>query len=736
MSRPFTQKSAAVPVLLALMIIGAFWKLLTKQYTWMDHPDMAAQILPWLQFQASAWHAGNWFPLWDPNVWGGQPLVGQLVPGSTYPLNWPLFLLPFGSDGRIQLLFLNVQFIFSHILAAVFCYWLCRELNRSRGAAALAALAFSLTGMVGSWGWPQMLNSSIWMPLPMLYFHRGIVRVESRVANGALAGFFLGVMFLGGHHQIPTLFALLLAGMWVTRLWMQFSVAWRPFVAFGAMSVLTAGLQLVPAFEYGAQSIRWVGSKNPVVWGQSVPYNVHQDAQHSFFPSGLLGLVLPNLSEYSAFVGLAVFALALVGFVLGFKRHVAVPFIGMIGVAGMLYAFGGFSIFHGMAYLFVPMVEKARTPAMALCLAQFAIIVLAAFGVDAIREDRQAIPLRWIHVLTGIGAIAWIAVAMAASVRTQAGLEYERPAIFGLMAFALAAWMSAWRTGSIGPRAMMAALLLGVFFEAGTVVGRDFHHREAAAGYLHELIKHRDLIGYLAAQPGLVRVQYDPAATIRYNTGDWDGVPQFDAFLAGLTRNVARLQAADELKPVLPKIFALTHFAGREAERPTTQEEVFQSKSGVRLYRNTDAFPRAWIVHEAIIVSETNLVATLARGLDLRRQAVLTVPVPTLAACGGDAETVAIRRYETDRVEVDATLTCKGMLVLSETWYPGWTANVDGAAATIYEADGAIRGVVVEAGTHRITLQYRPMSVYAGALLSLVGAVIGLYLLVRGRWRR
>src|SRR5579871_7033426 len=67
------------------------------------------QVLPWYQFQAEAWHRGE-FPLWDPHVWGGQPLIGQMQPGAAYPLNWPLFLMPL-KKGHIQTLWMNLDFI-------------------------------------------------------------------------------------------------------------------------------------------------------------------------------------------------------------------------------------------------------------------------------------------------------------------------------------------------------------------------------------------------------------------------------------------------------------------------------------------------------------------------------------------------------------------------------------------------------------------------------------------------
>ena len=177
----------AGPLLLSLIITGCYWKLLTKQFTWMDHPDMAYQVLPWYQFEATSWHRGE-LPLWDPHVFGGQPLVGQLQPGAAYPLNWPLFLLPL-QNGHIQQVWLHRYFILTHILAGLFCYWLCRDLGRTMSASLFAGAGFAVAGVVGSIGWPQMLNGAIWIPLVLLFYLRS-VRGQRRLANAAFAGAF------------------------------------------------------------------------------------------------------------------------------------------------------------------------------------------------------------------------------------------------------------------------------------------------------------------------------------------------------------------------------------------------------------------------------------------------------------------------------------------------------------------------------------------------------------------
>src|SRR5450759_3629321 len=115
----------AGPVVLLLICIGFYWKLvLTDQYTYLESPDIANQVLPWLQMQAAELHRGK-IPLWDPYLWGGQSLIGQVITGTAYPLNWILFLLPL-HDGWIQQVYLHWYFVLAHFMAAWFCYLLCR----------------------------------------------------------------------------------------------------------------------------------------------------------------------------------------------------------------------------------------------------------------------------------------------------------------------------------------------------------------------------------------------------------------------------------------------------------------------------------------------------------------------------------------------------------------------------------------------------------------------------------
>ena len=109
-------------LLLCALVACAFWKLiLTRQFTFVETPDIVNVIVPWLEVQARALHHGT-IALWDPFTYAGQPLLGQLQPGVANPLTYPLLALPL-RDGQLRLEFIHFWFVFIHLLAS--CVRLC-----------------------------------------------------------------------------------------------------------------------------------------------------------------------------------------------------------------------------------------------------------------------------------------------------------------------------------------------------------------------------------------------------------------------------------------------------------------------------------------------------------------------------------------------------------------------------------------------------------------------------------
>jgi uncharacterized membrane protein YfhO len=62
----------------------------------------------------------------------------------------------------------------------------------------------------------------------------------------------------------------------------------------------------------------------------------------------------------------------------------------------------------------------------------------------------------------------------------------------------------------------------------------------------------------------------------------------------------------------------------------------------------------------------------------------------------------------------------EGLLVLKDTWYPGWEARVDGTKVPIYRVNGCFRGVIVPAGEHRVIFKYKPALIYLAGAISIL----------------
>jgi hypothetical protein len=96
-------------------------------------------------------------------------------------------------------------------------------------------------------------------------------------------------------------------------------------------------------------------------------------------------------------------------------------------------------------------------------------------------------------------------------------------------------------------------------------------------------------------------------------------------------------------------------------------------------------------------------------------------------AVGGEFARVTL--YAPERVEIDVVAAAPGYLVLTDAWYPGWQATVDGERVPVLRADVLFRAVAVDAGPHRVVFTLRPASLYVGAGVSLAG-VAGLVVVV------
>ncbi|MCC6177871.1 MAG: YfhO family protein [Chloroflexi bacterium] len=164
----------------------------------------------------------------------------------------------------------------------------------------------------------------------------------------------------------------------------------------------------------------------------------------------------------------------------------------------------------------------------------------------------------------------------------------------------------------------------------------------------------------------------------------------------------------------------------------------------VKVYDRTDALSRAYLVEASTILDDDATARRLADpSFDPRREVVLA-PSDTGRTLGSAASTtspvataVEFEVDEPEHVRVRATVDRPSYLVLSDSWYPGWQAAVDGQDVPIERANLMFRAVLLDAGEHVVEFRYQPRAVWFGAAISAL-ALIGSGAALAGYpvWRR
>ncbi len=149
----------------------------------------------------------------------------------------------------------------------------------------------------------------------------------------------------------------------------------------------------------------------------------------------------------------------------------------------------------------------------------------------------------------------------------------------------------------------------------------------------------------------------------------------------------------------------------------------------VKIYENLDVLPRAFVVHQARAIQDDEQAISALRAESFAPDAEVILsddqPGPVSQGEGGEDEVSALV-YEPERVLVEANLNSPGYLVLTDTYYPGWRARVDGQAAEILRADYYFRAVYLPEGEHVVQFTYDPASFKIGLAVSLIcGLLVG-----------
>ena len=694
--------------------------------------DPAHLFQPWLIYAASEVWQGR-IPLWNPHVFAGSPFFANPQSGLLFPLNWVALIVPIASAFAL-IAILKVAAI------GLATYWLLRVRSLHPLAALMGAISFMWSGLVIVW--LQWSYATALIFFPMLFASVECLRIRPGRRAVALVALTVALGVWAGY---PQGLALALASASAWALWRARGAGvpflWR-YAAGVALGLALASIQLLPFIEYARLSAV-LATRETWMAPMSVSFRSAINLLMPYYygsPTGGDYWGEWNFNETAASVGLA--PLLLLTLALIARRHGAWVFALMAIVGGLgLYGLG-----PEMANAGSLVINFRLAP-----LVVFPLCVLGAVGMDALFTEPDLLSSRQRAVIR----IAFFAVV--AAVFLSFASDYATMRRLGLAAVSSGRYL--WFIVLFTTSA--ALCLIGVARRGSAwalaLLGVQF------AGLAPLALSYNPVIDarlFYPTPPALVRLQQEvreapgrvlmaPNLAMLYGL---EGVAAYD----GMTprhldeairpeTNALNLLGSGYVGEISVFLSPVRDLLG--IRHVLVPPDVALDGAGLslryhgadgRIYRNDAALPRAFMAAEAWCLDPAEVLKRIrARTVDFRREVLLADCSDATPGDGrspandrsarGDAPspgTARIERYGADRVMISAQSDRGGYLVLTDAWFPGWTASVDGRDTRVERADHAFRAVKLGPGRHDVEFRYAPTSVRLGLALSALAAIV------------
>ncbi|HYH10806.1 MAG TPA: YfhO family protein, partial [Thermomicrobiales bacterium] len=742
--------------------------------------DAATFFYPMYGFLGEQLRAGN-IPGWNPYQFAGAPFAGDPESGWTYLPAMVFFtLLPLEAAAK--------TFIVFHLALAAFAgYALARLLGISPGGAVVAATVVTLNGLTYGRAscCPAYLQVATLVP-PLLLGAELVVRARSRPARlraWGITGLLVSQVLAAWLGQGAGYALLALGGYLAYRTLLDPPGNPQPLtirlgrLALDGLMILGLGVALaaagiLPRFAFHAQSNLADGYVGDLAWAADLGGWTATEAAGRLFSRGL------------NYIGGTVLVLALVGVFLAGRRF-AMPFWVALSAGVLLLATEQSSPVHDVLQVLAPTLADlhAHWPERVTVVLAIGPAMLAGAGVTMLAQSRERLALR--HLPSRAMTLSMLCLGLALAT----ALPLPDPLIFGFAAGAGLVGAIALALADAGSRRLVTAAV------AITVVVDLLMHGRYDQGYggVHkvDIDAYFDPTGAAAflqerqdTQPPFRFFGYDPTITYlenpeppqlalyRYQYGDprtTSLVVNNRATLFGLSDvqgyNPLQLQRYVEYVAAMnggPQEYhglyvlpgganspLLDMLNARYVVVPANPSPAWPglgpasdawptvyADQRVRVLERLSALPRAWIVHDAQQVAPDEALAQLVGGASDPRRVVLLEdpPPPTGEPADPAADAAEITQYSPDTITIRTTSGAPGLLVLAETWDPGWRATVNGAEVTIYRANYALRAIPIPAGVSTIELHYTPPSLQLGLVVSSIGLVALTAALLGGPW--
>lgn len=758
--------------------------------------DIMTFYLPWYSFLGEQLRQGN-IPAWNPHIFSGTPFAGDPQSGWWYFPAMLLFTI-------LPPIFAYKAFIWLHLVACgIGVYILARMLKLGPLGAFAGGLMFACLNLGASFTFMIQMQMAPWLPISLIGVELAARRTGriSQLRALTLTGFAVSQVFAANIGQ-GTYYTGLLVGAYIVVRFVFFPEkgpvpAWRAGVITSAIAGFwTFGL----AFLLGAAGFlpRLDATRRAFVSSEQYPGR-HPSSDVGADPLYIAYRLLDLFPEkFDLYAGGSAITIALISFVL-LSRYRQFIFFAAVAVISIVLSLKPTRL-HELFYLLPEFRElHGHEPARILSLLPFALAMLGALAVDKLRMFSRA---NWAIGGLVIAGLVWLRIAESArkpatylvlTNTTKISAILIGASIAAVLVLNMSRIRSLWRERFhyVAAGVILVALFIdpvgamlakpvhgysdeGILSSAvstsgsGTDTGgageflqslqddsEPFRYFGFAAPpnqdnwQFHEVFSDPWIVPLLgnnrAMMLGLYDIQgYDPAQIVRYlNTFTAMNGFQREYHEALVYEPALGSPILDLLNVryiIVPKTTA--PFGNTPpAKYPAQYQPVFENDE-VTVLENANALPHAWIVHDVTQIPATDALQQINEGtIDASQTATFESTPPTVAPLSpGASESATVMKYDPDEIVVSTSLASDGVLVLSDTYDPDWNVEIDGKSAEVFPVDGVLQGVAVESGQHTVTFSYKPTSLQAGFIISVLvfGALCAffVYTMLRDRRRR
>jgi uncharacterized membrane protein YfhO len=687
-------------------------------------------------------------PLWNPYIFSGVPCAAGMQPAVFYPLNLVIFTL---LTPHLGITWSAVIHLF---LSGCFSYMFMKSLRCHWIGSLSTALIFMLSGFQITHlyaGHACVFSASIWLPLILFSIEKTAQTMKfSYVLLGGLA---VGIQFLSGHPQISfytyllsAVYALFSLGRVIINKEYARAIKLLPLLGMmGAISACLACIQIFPALELPAYSSRSEGTGYSFNTFSSFPF---ENILSLLFPM-LFGnsLDIPYwgrglLHEVCGYVGIIPLILAIMAIVS--RRNAHTILFSVLAAVSLLLSFGKYTVVYKLCYDFIPGFDLFRVPGRMMYLWTFCLAVLAGFGSSSLMElhkKKQVILFSQIFGVFGILAMLASFFIDSDTWRSLIQTSYElEERIFGapdlkkhLAGMLLIAKKSMF-TGAVF--LMLGAMLL--YIRSREWCGAWIMYLIPAiilvdllifcSPYITTIDSSRcawdeNMVDFLKKdkEPFRIVTMTDDASL---NRGMMYGISNIGGYSPTILKRYQEfINISQGLAPETPTVvmriaeysklldLLCAKYFIIPSEHPIfhPQFRLAFSDSIVNIYQNKNSMKCAWIVHNFRVIHGRDAIFKALKEISYEDVVILEEKPTIKQSVSRRVEAYPeIIRHSPNEIIMNVGMAQDGFLVLSEVFYPGWKAIVDGEEQKIYSGNYILRAIELKKGNHTVRVVYDP----------------------------